>query len=337
MNFVQSHYKEFEDDLSFYLRNVDSKIKVLPFGEYENNIEELMVSIRSKKELLVMTPHEVFDNTSNYLLDNVINEIEKNKQNDVRISMATSTKIKYGIHPLVNLLHWRGLGIREGIKNKSDNIFWIFEPDDFPKDLYNKDKKCKGILSVRNQSYIRDSVFKKIEPSDFEGVFRYNRWSSGLDTYYKKSIFYDYGRYIDSVSTEQLRKEYFNSLVSFVMESTYGYPELKCPNQLTEKTILSFLTCTMPVVFGGKLFISELQNIGFKVFNTEFGFKDGDLYHANSEIKQNLFVKTIENYNKMSFDDIKKMYKDNIHHIKNNYEISRTFVLGEFNFKNTVI
>jgi hypothetical protein len=338
MNFIQLHFSEFEDDLSFYLRNFKKRIQVIPFGEYENNIEEIIVSIRTEKELLLTSDHEIFDNKSDYLLDRIIDEISKNKQNDVRISMATSSKIKYGLHPLVNLLHWQGLGIRESIENETENEFKIFNQVDYPIDLYNDDRECKGILSVRNQSYIRDSIFKKIDKSQFEGVLRYNRWSSTYNNYYKKSILYDYDGYINPVSTEQLRKEYFNSYVSFVMESTYGSIELKAPNQLTEKTVLSFLTCTMPILFGGKYFISELENMGFKVFNKEFGFKHGDLLDTNSMEKQNLFIETIGNYNKMSLEDIKKMYMDNIHHIKSNYEIIRTFVLGEFfNFKKNVI
>ena len=88
-------------------------------------------------------------------------------------------------------------------------------------------KSIKSILSTRQVSDIRDSLFKKIN-TDSISIFRYLK-CNGPDCEDDSSIlWYD------------LIGEYKKTYISFVVETNYGHWS---SNSFTEKTLLSFLFC----------------------------------------------------------------------------------------------
>lgn len=94
-------------------------------------------------------------------------------------------------------------------------------------------------------------------------------------------------------------------------------------NQISEKILIAFLTKTIPIVYAGVDYIKELTDVGFYVWNSEFGFDNGDGLEIDNEIKMNNFVNCINFYNKNTIDDIKNLYHNNIDKIQKNYELRK--------------
>ena len=105
--------------------------------------------------------------------------------------------------------------------------------------------------------------------------------------------------------------------ISFVIETDTKDSKYTC---ITEKTILPFLTQSLPVIYGGIDYIKHLNDMGFYTFNDELGFSTDSLDYGD-ERKIDNFLEMINRYNKLSYSEIKKIYKQNYKKIKNNYEI----------------
>ena len=252
--------------------------------------------------------HECFSNYD--YLNEVQSIIENTKDKEIYISAGTSTPFKHFYHPLVNILFWKTAKMRENISWHSDKKSILF----FDKNLYKSKitKINKGILSVRKETPFRNDLFSIIDKDKFNGIIRYGKWADDRfkeDDYYKKLIS-TFPNFINLLS------EYKSSYVSFVIESQLN----DMMNPLTEKTLIAFLTRTLPIVLGGKNYVKELKEMGFYVCNDEFGF-DGDEYETLSFDKINSYNKCIETYNQMSINEIQDIYNSNIDKIEHNYKI----------------
>jgi hypothetical protein len=202
-----------------------------------------------------------------------------------------------------------------GKHDNASNIIGYFQFSD-KRHYENILKSKKGIISVRKVNPTRDAIFDKIDSKKFNGTLRYIRI---LPQFEKVSVenFTEFEYNLNkNPSTTELVKEYCNSFVSFIIETDSENAEL---NPITEKTLLGFMTQTLPVVYGGKNFVKELKDIGFYTFNEELGFSTDELDYGDSDKVDN-FVEMINRYNQLSYSDIKNLYKKNYKKIKKNYD-----------------
>lgn len=285
--------------------------------DYFSPLKEI---VHTKENIIFTTRHELLTNEYDMLLYKLINEIRISGKKTLRISMATSAKIPYGLHPLVNVLIWSGVFIRKNVITTGEQI------DAYPrnlfesKDMRNVNKTNRGILSVRRRRSIRDVVFSEL--SEFNGICRYHRWKNNMEIKHpdgKNDLFKKWDS--DDISFEKLRDEYISSYMSFIIESTHGSHQDYAPSMLTEKSILGFLTGTMPIILSGPNFVRELEDMGLKVWNREFGWGEGDFYGAESTLRAYPFLDCINTYNKMSDSEISSLWESNYYHIQKNYEI----------------
>lgn len=259
-------------------------------------------------KLSIVSYNEVFKYTQH--LDK-INKLLSNTDIEYYISASTSTKYHNFFNPLVNIYFWKNCVIRSNVNWSSDytgNTQKLFDKDNFK----NFNKEFKGILSIRKESPLRNYLDSIIDKENFCGIYRYIKYPAS------KKIELDKNKIQNLPTMTELLNEYKKSYVSFIVETSTGPHFL---NILTEKTLIAFLTKTIPIVLGGKFIIKELKDMGFYVWNDEFDFGDGDLDDTASGIKIEKFNRCIENYNKMSKSDIADMYNSNIDKIENNYKI----------------
>lgn len=234
-------------------------------------------------------------------------KVEETKK-EVLISSATTTDDFLFTHPITNLYFWQGTFSKSKLNSDSTPVLY------FDKKYYLKQsKETKGILSIRKKSIERDILFSNIEK--FDGILRYISFpvNSGLET---PEVIKNTSHFPD---WENLIKEYNKSYISFIIESERGIDY----NQLSEKTIIGFLTKTIPIVYGGKDYVKELKQMGFYVWNDEFNFGKGDEYERGSIEKNKNYINTIEYYNKLSLQDIEKLYNENLDKVEKNYQLAK--------------
>jgi hypothetical protein len=186
----------------------------------------------------------------------------------------------------------------------------------------NITKSNKGIISVRKEIDWRTHLFNQLNVNNFDGIFRYSKWifnpnDENIDFIKNKNNFPSYLELLD---------EYKKSYVSFVVESDSECSNL---NSLTEKTLIPFLTKSIPIVLGGKNYVKELKEMGFYVWNDEFGFYEDDSDSIFDRVDN--FVKCIEYFNTMSKEDIKNLYIDNFNKINDNYKLASEYIFKRFN------
>lgn len=286
---------------------------LLPNGnnlERDGEIKRLEVFLKNEKhdKISLVNYHECFSSFDYLLKMNSL--IESSKDKEIYVSAATSTNFKYSFNPLVNIFFWKSAKMRENISWYSDvNSILLFD-ERLYRDIISKSNK--GILSVRKETSFRNELFSIVDKDKFDGIIRYGKWAddSFRETDYYKKVVNNFPNFVNLIS------EYKKSYVSFVVETELN----DMMNPLTEKTLLAFLTKTMPVVLGGRSYVKELKDMGFYIWNDEFGF-DGDEYETSSFDKINSYNKCIEKYNELSTLQIKDMYNSNIDKIKNNYKI----------------
>lgn len=292
--------------------------------DYKNNIIDLKKFLKSTKsdKISLVNYHECFSRTDR--LNEVRDIINQNNDKTIFISAATSTSIDNLYNPLVNIFFWKSARTRYDISWKSDEIdFYLFDKKWYESDFK---KQIKGILSVRKETDFRNKLFSFIDASKFDGVFRYAKWTGS-----RNDETFEYLNQKNKFPTFiELIKEYQKSYCSFVIESELS----EFMNPFTEKTMISFLTKTMPVVLGGQNYVKELKEMGFYVFNDEFGFGDSDTLPTFDSNKAIGYNKCIEKYNSFTFEEITDMYKSNIDKIENNYNIISQIL---FDTKNSII
>ena len=291
------------------------------------SMAEIENAIKNNDNFIIFTLQEVYTDK----LDLLINLLDKFPDKKIYISQSTSTKYKYSTHPIVNLLHFSDKHseyynpMKEEVvwqlsKNViGDQYFGYFNFNDKAHYLDLK-KSNKGILSVRKENNVRNYIFSNRHSdifNKFEGILRYIKITPKFNIISLEDLSEEDIKLNDNPTTSELIKEYCKSFVSFVIETDSENAEL---NPLTEKTLISFMTQTLPVLYGGKNFIKELSDMGFYTFNEELGFNTDDLDYGDSK-KINNFIEMVNNYNKLSYGDIKKIYKTNYNKIKKNYDI----------------
>lgn len=274
--------------------------------------EEIIKTIGRGCKYIFKYEHETI-NDLNYL--NEIYKLIEEYQIDAIILTSTSSTFHKSTHPLTNLLMWRNVNTRKSISWNSEEYVPIFDESFYYGKKVEGDREYKGILSIRKKNEIRDYVFKK-SPKIDDGIVRYARWPDDGENLVENT-----SKINKYPLLNELIHEYKKSYFSFIIESEHGDSDINPNPNLTEKTLIALLTGTIPIILGGRGIVSDLEKIGIKVWNTEFGFGDGDLYETFSKNKSDLFLKCIENVNKLSLNEVRNYWYKNIKTIQYNYDL----------------
>jgi hypothetical protein len=331
----------FSDEIKYQIDFIKNS-KEFVFLEYwsydifKTNLDNLINTVKKHnlKKIHIVVYNELFKTDDR--IDELIKSIDT-LNIEYYISCSTSTPFPKSFNPLVNIYFWKNNNIRNNIKWDLNNN----EVPLFVKNIYENipKKTIKGILSIRKETIRRKFLNAHVDVANFEGIYRY---ASYPDSY---SVELSNEKINTFPTTYKLIDEYKKSFVSFVVESephknmsnknlkdmgfdmnadivNYSYKLNKYNmNFLTEKTLIAFLTKTMPIVLGGKNYVKELKEMGFYVWNTDFGFESADSFHTRSNNKIIKFIDCINFYNSMTHEDVEKMYNSNIDKINNNYNI----------------
>jgi len=264
-----------------------------------NQIETLL---SKHKKFCIVTPHETIK--SQKLLDGLISYLGSiNTKDDIEVylSMTTSTSNKNFLNPLCSILHYQNDYFNKAIKENNQTV----KDSEFFSNTPNK--ISKGILSIRAKNHQRELFYQK-NNNNFDGVFRYNEY--------------------ENIKFGHLMNEIKESFVYFNFE-TLSDTNLNC---FTEKSLLGFLSHTLPIVYlDNERRLKEYENMGFYLFNKEL-----DYTHATNDVEKNTdgFVKCIEKYNSISFDEIENIFQKNYVKIKNNYKIVHQLLFNNMNVNN---
>ena len=289
-----------------YEKNFIKTYPILTVGdELQDSIfEKIDFVFENYEKFSIVHLQEVFKKQKT--LDYIYKKVEETKK-EILISSSTTKDDYLFTHPLTNLFFWQDCFSRSKMNWDSQPTLY------FTKEYYKEtNKEIKGILSIRKQRPERDVLYSKIK--EFDGIKRYASYPTPPE---ENDLIIQ--QHNDSPTWEDLISEYNKSYISFIIES-YGGGLL---NQISEKILIAFLTKTIPIVYAGVDYIKELTDMGFCVWNSEFGFDNGDGLEIDNEIKMNNFVNCINFYNKDTIDDIKNLYHNNIDKIQKNYELAK--------------
>jgi len=287
-----------------------------------DSLDIVINKIKEHDRLIISVTHEAFANQP--LFDNILLEIGKTNK-VIKICTSSPSFFPYSTHPLTNLIMWKDVTGRDSIGWFSENTKSF--PDYLSIDTKIKDfsKKVKSILSVRKENTIRNYLFSKITPKN-NVIHRYANWPAiNTDE--------DFNKIDNFPKLNELWVEYLSSYISFVVETSYETEIENFSSVITEKTLMAILSGTMPIVLGPKNILNDLEKIGIKTFNLEFGFgKTTDFMSSESTIKIDKFAECVNNVYNLSIDEIKKIWESNIDIIQKNYDIIASILYNdEFN------
>ena len=305
-----------KNQISFYYNNSN---KICDFTEFDMN------SYNFNNSKIYRYGNEII--SSNSIRKIIHNKIDNCRSNgeESYLSTSTITPSKYELHPLVNIhLHWFEYYMRVNLTWKLDGIMaWPFELYDYKKELiFNK--TIKSIFSVRKESHFRNYLFSKIT-NDNNCIFRYASYISNSEKETDEDI-----KYSSKFPTwDELQLEYDKSIFSFIYETENGDDStLEC--QISEKTLMAFMNGNIPIVMGQKNVVKLLKDIGFYVWNDEFGFGNGDECDSYYERIDN-FIKCYNNVKKLSFENSEQYWIDNQKKIQKNYDIASNLIVKKWN------
>lgn len=312
------NHSEIEYQLEF-IKNCDVFRIILYRSEtiFKDSLNKLnsYIELNKPKKLLILNSYEITEYSDRI---ESIRQLMNSYDIEYYISLATSTSIDNCLHPLVNICFWSDVSTRKSIKWKitNNNSFKLFDISNFENIL---NKSVRGIFSMRKELTKRNHIEGELQKiGKFDGIYRYIKYPRNYNKEFNDDEISKYPTFFELIN------EYKSSYISFIVESDV---QEQFMNPLTEKTLISFLTKTMPIVLGGANYVKELKEMGFYVWNDEFGFDDysDSLYRFKIE-KIKKFVGCIDYFNKMSKKDIDNMYIDNIEKIESNYNLVKRFL-----------
>ena len=274
-------------------------------------------------EYILMFGHEII--TESVILDKIYEIIETHLPKKGYISMATASEYPYSVHPITNLIMWRDVVSRLEVSWSTDKVGKLFNKNNYADIPTLIDtKKYRGILSVRKQNVIRDYLFSN-NPKILNGITRYVNITHDSS----RETALDREKSTKFPSIHDLQTEYKQSYFSFVVESERGHTFENSFSQVTEKTIMAILNGTMPIILGNKNLISDLEKMGIKVWNNDFGFNIADNYSNYSNQKCDRFLEIIDKINDMSMESIRDYWINNIDILQKNYDIIYTILFDD--------
>lgn len=275
--------------------------------------KNLTFALKYFEKFTILCDQEII-NELDYL-QNLQSTIRNHSNKEIYISCSTTTNYEYSLDPLLNIMFWRDAYSRQ-------QISWI---RDTMKDLsiFNK-KHYKGgiknnpfILSVRKQKIPRDFIFNKLT-GNYNGIVRYARWP---EQGYEDKQWEDDNDSNFPTFTEIIQ-EYEKTYISFIVETNN---ECDFMTQFSEKTLLAFLTKTLPIVIGDVNLNKELTEMGFHTLNHMFNINENGMKIDNL----GRFVNAVEDVNDMELKSIEKLYNENIDKIEHNYNLVTYLLWGK--------
>jgi hypothetical protein len=281
------------------------------FSEFESYFN-IICELYNKFYILYF--NEVFTESA---IEKITNLIYNKPNKEIYICHSASNFGDLFLHPIVSLLHWRGTGMRKHIGSKCDS-FQLFKSENFD-DTY--EKTLPYIFSTRKETLIRNKIYSSLDNNIFKGIVRYARWPIS----YELEIGLDVSKF---PTFNELLSEYKSSYISFIIESERN----ENINSLTEKTIIAFLTKTMPIFYNSKHYYKDLKAMGFNTFDDVFNITDEyDEEFIDSDTKIKQFVNYLNKIDTLSNDEIKDIYDANMHKIEANYTLTYRYLI-KYNF-----
>lgn len=281
-------------------------------GFFKSNFD---FALKHYEKFTILCKQEVIGDIE--YLENLQNIIRKNSNKEIYISCSTTSNYEYSLDPLLNIVFWRDTYSRNKISwESSSGDFPIFDKKHY-KDII---KNNSFILSVRKERPERDFIFRQFKgsllPNNYNGILRYAGWpEQGFeDLEWELKNKNNFPTFIEII------EEYKKSYISFIIESQAS----SIMTQFSEKTLLPFLTKSLPIIIGGPSIIKELSEMGFYIFSDNFNIKDSGWEKTNLIH----FAKSVEEINGMDMKSIEKLYKNNIDKIEHNYKLA-TYLLWE--------
>jgi hypothetical protein len=311
--------------------------KVIHYNEHRDSTSEILDRIKKYSEIedefIILHEHEII---SFYFKLESIHDLIDSLDNKIYIQSSSSNEIYNGVHPLVNVWAWSQMtGYITTDYFYDDSVAILFNKNTYSTfDRVNIDSKfVKSIMSSRTATNQRDYVFNNINQDDIE-INRYIRYTNEEEVF---EDVYPNERLSTFPNFNELLDEYYSSIFSFIIETDYfSFHDDQTANmffrtgpQLSEKTIIPFITGTIPIILGQKHLLHDLKEMGFWVANDDFGYSDADEYISHI-IKGNRFVKCIKNVKELSFDESRQYWLDNKDKIYNNWNI----ISSLFNYTN---
>jgi hypothetical protein len=273
-------------------------------------IDTFNLLCKDYNKFIISYPTETFRSETIDILQELVSN---KKDNEIYISHSSSKVDNNFAHPLLSLLFWQTINMRENISWASPSNIKLFD-----KKYYSGEyiKNNTAILSVRKSNYTRDYLFSKIKDIEFNGILRYANWPLKESANNQVSKFPTF---------LELVNEYKSSFLSFIIESEKG----TYLNHFTEKTLIAFLTKTIPLFYNNKNYSFELEQLGFYTFNEYFDISpDYEKMDSESERKQNDFVNALKVVNTLSIDEIyNNIYLKNIDKINHNYNLAYKYLI----------
>ena len=302
-----------KEQIEFYYQNENNICDFTEYDEqsYKNHTENVRI---------FRYAHEIISNDS--IKDIIVSYIDKLRDSDKQsyLSTATLNHDKHEFHPLVNLhTHWHDYlmrpdiswGVLNGVPAFSMNRF------DYTKKL-EFNKSIKSILSVRKQTHFRDYLFSKIT-QDENCIFRYANYIN--DARNEQDV--DRININQFPTWNELLDEYDKSIISFVVETEKDIERtVNC--QISEKTILPFLSGNIVILLGRYNNIKALNDIGLYTWNDYFGFTSDE--SDNHYDRTDDYIKIYNKIKKLSFEECKQLWLDNQDKIQKNYDIVSNLV-----------
>lgn len=251
-------------------------------------------------------------------MDYIVNLIKKyNKKFKLYSSSITSNENTVSPYTHIALLHdtifqydINELNIEYNIihgepTNRLKNHIFLHKSNVFKTNPY--------ILSSRRYNNSRDEIYSRLNIQNTKGIVRFSNPESN-----KKENMSVY------VNTDQLLREYESSFISIILETCVD------PNRdmgyyipMTEKTLISFNSKTLPIIVGNRRLSETLNELGFWTANELFNIEDkSDTVHED-------LVDVITNIDKLELHNIHEIYNDNFNKIENNYKLlTKIFNIG---------
>jgi len=275
----------------------------------ESEVIDFLNLLPMDDNYLLIYRHEVISDIQFYY-----NLIKFIGNRNIKIVQSTSNfTLKNSSHPFVHIFTWKDFYIKEHNFYGGSDVSLVKIFDD---ELLNKPSFIKSnstILSTCRKTPIRDLIVSNLQ-IDKIGIFRY------LEDTDSKQVH-------NGISWSKLINEYKNTYISFILETNNSTDDIV--PRLTEKTILAFLTKNVPIIFGQRGLISDLERMGFWIANREFGFEEDYLsnFDVNRVESYSIIVNHILN---MKYYKLKQFYQNNILKIENNYNIIHSILTKEY-------
>lgn len=304
---AKRYYYQKKNGLLFYFNKNIEKNDLKKFIE-TNNIEKFPLLINYWYTECIQ------DDEEREKIETILNDYSEK----VIMTQSTLSSGDNLSHPYTNILMWEDLPIRNNIANTKHHGVSRLWPKSlyYQKEFSTNEKKYNHILSVRRNTEHRDYVINRIN-LDKITIYRYYNITSEDESNFDVSNIEKYVR--GWPLWPSLMNEYKKSYFSFVMETMMGDTFPFVP--FSEKTLMSFITRTIPIVFAQKHVNKKLHELGFWTANYDFGYHEIEDLDSDDKKRMDKYIEIINKVTDMTDKQIHEYYFDNYKHIYGNWKL----------------